>query len=284
MQPVTDPAPGVLDPARTRHLRVPLPGRPVLGATLIAGEGEPMFWLHPNRTNRRVFDHAIAALASPRPILVPELRGHGDSDRPAAGFALEDHLKDLLAFADALLPGRFAVVGQATGATLALFLATRLPRRVSWLALFNPALGIRRAVNALVQRQVSAQDGFATAEEAMAATPFAERWSDAVRRHWLATALEPRRDGRLAWRYHPPCVAGTEAALVPDRWAEISVACPVLLVRGAESGIITPAEIARAAAHLPQAGRAELPNANHRLSQDNPAGFAALVAQGRADG
>lgn len=284
MQAIPDPAPGVLDAARTRHLRAALPGRPTLSATLIAGEGEPLLWLHPNRTNRRVFDHAIAALASPRPIFVPELRGHGDSDRPLAGYRLEDHLADLLAFADALLPGRFAIIGQATGATLALFLATRLPDRVSRLALFNPALGIRPAVNDLVQRQVAAQTGFATPEEAMAATPFSERWSDAVRRHWLATALEPAPGGRLAWRHFAPGVAETEAALVPDRWHEIAVACPVLLVRGAESDIITPQELDRAAAHLPQARRAELPRANHRLCQDNPAGFAALVAKALADG
>jgi len=284
MHPVPDPSPGVLDPARARHLRVPLSDRPTLGATLLSGDGEPLLWLHPNRTNRRVFDHAIAALASPRPVLVPELRGHGDSDRPATGYALEDHLADMLAFADRLLPGRFAIIGQATGATLALFLATRLVGRVSRLALFNPALGIRASVNDLVQRQVAAQTGFATPAEAMAATPFSERWSPQVRRHWLATALEPLPAGGLAWRYHPAGVAETEAALVPDRWAEIAVACPVLLVRGAESDIIPEAELDRAAVHLPQARRAELPHANHRLSQDNPSGFASLVAHALADG
>lgn len=279
MQPIQDPAPGVLDAARTRHVRVPLPGRPTLGATVIAGAGEPLLLLHPNRTNRRVFDHAIAALDTPRPILVPELRGHGDSDRPTAGYTLEDHLADLLAFADALLPERFSIVGQATGAALGLFLATRLPRRVSRLSLFNPALGIRAAVNDLVQGQVAVQTGFATCEDAMAATPFSERWSEPVRRHWLATALERAPDGRLAWRYHPPGVAETEAALLPDRWHEIAVACPVLLVRGAESDIITAPELDRAACHLPHAARAELSRANHRLSQDNPAGFAALLRE-----
>jgi pimeloyl-ACP methyl ester carboxylesterase len=284
MHPAPDPAPGVLDGARTHHLRVPLAGRPTLGVTMLAGTGEPLLWLHPNRTNRRVFDHAIAALATPRPVVVPELRGHGDSDRPAAGYALEDHLDDLLALADVLLPARFTIIGQATGATLALFLATRLPDRVARLALFNPALGLRASVNALVQRQVAAQASFASAGDAMDATPFSERWAEPVRRHWLATALEPAPGGRLAWRYHPPGVAETEAALVPDRWAEIAVACPTLLVRGAESDIITPAELDRAATHLPQATRAELPRANHRLSQDNPAGVAALVAQALADG
>lgn len=285
MIPVPDAAPGVLDPARTRHLRVALPGRPTLGATPVAGTGEPLLWLHPNRTNRRMFGHAIAALATPRPAFVPELRGHGDSDRPATGYELEDHLADLEAFADALLPGRFAIIGQATGATLALFLATRLPDRVTRLVVFNPALGIRAAVNDLVQRQVAAgQSGFASAEDAMAATPFAERWPEHVRRHWLATALERRPDGRFAWRYHAAGVAATEAALVPDRWREVSVSCPVLLVRGAESDIITPAELDRAAAHLPQAARAELPRANHRLGQDNPVGFAALVAEVLGDG
>jgi pimeloyl-ACP methyl ester carboxylesterase len=193
------------------------------------------------------------------------------------GHGLDDHLGDLLAFVDAMGLDRFAIVGQATGATLGLFLATRLGPRVSALVLGNVALGIRPSVNALVQGQVAAQTGFATPDEAMAASAFSERWSPAVRAHWLATALETGQDGLLRWRYDPALVATTEAALVPDRWAEIDVTAPVLLIRGAESDIIGADEIARAQRHLPRAEAVDLPAANHRLTQDAPEAFAALA-------
>lgn len=278
LAPLRDLAPGVL-PAAAEHLRVTLPGGPSLGLTRLAGTGEPVLWLHPSRTNRRVFDHAVAASRLGRPILAPELRGHGDSDRPATGHDLDGHVRDLVAFADAMALERFAIVGQATGATLALFLATRLKGRVSALVLGDVALGIRPSVYALVEAQERgfARTGFATPEAAMAATPFAERWSPAVRAHWLATALERGADGVHRWRYDPATVLATMKQMVTDRWAEIDVTAPTLLFRGAQNEAIGADEIERALAHLPQAEAVELDGANHRLCQDAPEAFAALA-------
>lgn len=273
-----DRAPGVL-PDAAEHRRAALPGGAALGLTLVPGRGEPVMWLHPSRTNRRVFDHAIAASRLGRPILVPELRGHGDSDAPATGHGLDDHVDDLVAFADAAGLDRFAIVGQATGATLGLLLATRLRRRVSALALGDVALGIRPSVLALVEQQerAFAAAPFATRDQAMAATPFSDRWSPEVRAHWLATALDRGADGRFRWRYDAATVLKTMAQMVDDRWAEIDVSAPILLFRGAENDAIEHDEIKRAMRRLPQAEAVELQGANHRLCQDVPAAFAALV-------
>jgi pimeloyl-ACP methyl ester carboxylesterase len=278
LEPVRDPAPGIL-PDSAEHLRIALPGRATLGLTRIPGAGEPVVWLHPSRTNRRVFDHAIAASRLGRPILVPELCGHGDSDRPATAHGLDDHVDDLVAFADAMGLDRFAIAGQATGATLGLFLATRLGSRVSALAIGDVAIGLRRSVYEMVEAQekASARTGHASPEAAMAATPFSDRWSASVRAHWIATALEQGEDGVWRWRYDPATVLATMLALVTDRWAEIDVTAPVLLFRGAENDAIGADEIERAQRHLPQARAVEMQGANHRLSQDAPEAFAALV-------
>ena len=269
--------PGPLDPQRVAFTRVPLPGRPTLGATLVAGTGLPLLFLHPNRTNRRVFDFVIAAATLPNPVVVAEYRGHGDSDRPTEGYDLDSHLGDIEALIDVLGLDEFAVVGQATGATLGLLLATRRPEAVEALALGNLAIAIRPEVNDLVQTHVATRTDFGSRAEAAAATPVSERWRPEVMEHWLDTALEQRADGRYRWRYYPPGVAETEAALLADLWPRIDVAAPVLLFRGAESDIIPAAAIDDAAGRLPDAERAELPRANHRLAQDNPEGFAQLV-------
>ena len=277
LEPVPDRAPGVL-PDGAEHRRIALPGRPTLGLTRIAGTGEPLLWLHPSRTNRRVFDHAIAASRLGRPILVPDLCGHGDSDWPDAGHDLDDHVGDLVALVEAMGLERFAIVGQATGATLGLLLATRLRGRVSALALGDVALGIRPEVLALVERQERGfAAGFRTPDEAMAATPFSERWSPAVQTHWLATTLERSADGSWRWRYDPATVLATMGQMVEDRWDRIDVAAPVLLFRGAENEAIERDEIERALRHLPGAEAVEMDGANHRLCQDAPDAFAALV-------
>ncbi|MEM1316005.1 MAG: alpha/beta hydrolase [Pseudomonadota bacterium] len=279
-EPLIDRAPGVL-PADAEHRRIALPGRSSLGLTLVPGIGEPVVWLHPSRTNRRVFDHAIAASRLGRSILVPELSGHGDSDRPAIARGLDDHVQDLTAFADVMGLDRFAIVGQATGATLGLMLATRLPDRVSALALGDVALGIRPSVYALVERQEQAfaATPFETPDAAMAATPFSDRWPLEVRAHWLATALDRGRDGLFRWRYDAATVLKTMAQMVTDRWAEIDVAAPTLLFRGGENDAIEAGEIQRALHRLPHAEAAEMQGANHRLCQDAPRAFAELTDQ-----
>lgn len=249
-----------------------------LATTWGAGTGRPVLFLHPNRTNRRVFDFVLAHLALANTLIAPDYRGHGDSTRPIAGYALEDHLRDLQAFVETCYLDRIAIVGQGTGATLGLLLATALGDRVAALALGNLAIAIPPAVNAMVQSQVAEQSAFADRQAAMWATPFAERWTDTVREHWLDTALEPRPGGGLQWRYHASGVVQTEAALLADLWPSIGVDAPVLLFRGAQSDIIGMDAMDRARTALPQAQFAELDGANHRLSQDVPKAFAALVS------
>jgi pimeloyl-ACP methyl ester carboxylesterase len=79
-------------------------------------------------------------------VRAPDYRGLGESaDLPAAA-DLDDHLDDLEDLCDALGWEEFAVIGQATGATLALLLATRLPDRVVALAAGDAAVSLRADV------------------------------------------------------------------------------------------------------------------------------------------
>ncbi len=278
--PLPDLAPGVL-PAGAEHLSLAptAPGGPRVALTRLPGDGEPVLWLHPSRTQRRVFDHALAASRLGRPVIAPDLAGHGDAVRPATPHGLDDHVDDLAALVEALGLARFAIVGQATGATLGLLLASRLGPRVSALALGDVALGIRPAVLARVEAEErAAAAGYAAPEDAMAATPFAERWGPGVRAHWLATALARGADGRWRWRHDAATVIATMRDMTAaDRWSEVRVEAPALLFRGAENTAIEAGEIDRALAHLPRAEAVELAGADHRLCQDAPEAFAALV-------
>src|SRR5512137_2422642 len=110
--------------------RLPLDTGTDLAFTWRGGAGMPLLFLTANRTTRRIFDFVLADLDPANPVAVPDYRGLGESTGPAVR-DLDDHLDDIEALCDALGWDRFAVVGQATGATLALMLATRLPDRVA---------------------------------------------------------------------------------------------------------------------------------------------------------
>lgn len=247
--------------------------------TFRPGTGIPVLFLTANRTTRRIFDFVLAGLDLPNPVAVPDYRGLGESDAPPGSlFRLAEHIEDIVAFVAALGWRRFAVVGQATGATLALLLATRLPEHVVAVAAGDAAVALRDVVFSLFLDQVDRHDrGFASRAEALAETPFREAWSEAVAEQWLDTALVPGADGRLRWRYDREGVTETQRALTEDFWADIAVTQPTLLFHGEHCTVIGADSMERARARIPQARFARLKGANHRLTQDAPQEFAWLV-------
>ncbi|MBL8386571.1 MAG: alpha/beta fold hydrolase [Burkholderiales bacterium] len=242
------------------------------------GTAPAVVLIHPNRTINRVWDHVVAASTLPNRFVAPCLRGHGLSDYPAQGYRLADHRDDLIELVAALDAGPVFLVGQATGAMLALMIAHARPDLVRAVVAANPALAIPAAVNEMVRSQVQAQVRLADRAAARAALPFASRWSPEVVEHYLDHALEPA-DGGAAWRwrYHPQGVAECEADLVNDHSDAIRTALPVLVFGGAEATVLPPSTVDRVCALLPNHRREVLPAADHRLCQDNPAGFAALM-------
>jgi len=91
---------------------------------------------------RRLLPH-LAAVA-------PDLRGHGQSDAPASGYAPNDYANDLLELIETeLQPSRQArghssvpvpVVGHSLGALVAMRTAELRPDLMSWLVLLDPPL------------------------------------------------------------------------------------------------------------------------------------------------
>jgi pimeloyl-ACP methyl ester carboxylesterase len=175
------------------------------------GQGTPVLLIHPNRTSHRVWDFMLAALQCPMPFFAPALRGHAQSDWPQAGYTLEDHRDDLLALIEAQGWKEMVIVGQATGAALALMLATQLQKRVLALVLAQPAVAIGSHVNDLVQQQVRATPQFENRDQARMALPFCERWSDQVTEHYLDHILRPHPQGGWQWNFHAEGVCETEA-------------------------------------------------------------------------
>jgi pimeloyl-ACP methyl ester carboxylesterase len=151
------------------------------------------------------------------------------------------------------------------------------PERVLAVVAAQPAIGIPGAVNTLVRDQVLAQSRLPDRAAARAALPFAERWRAEVVEHTLDHMLAAHSDGGFSWRYYGPGVCDTEAELMRELQTDIHWTGPALVFAGACSTVLPPEMAVRVAARLPGARLRSLPNANHRLSQDNPEGFAALL-------
>jgi pimeloyl-ACP methyl ester carboxylesterase len=94
------------------------------------GRSPPILALHGLASNARWWD-LVAARLSPRwRVLAPDLRGHGRSDRPEAGYSFAEVVDDLRGLCDAASLERVLVAGHSWGASVALWFAAALPERV----------------------------------------------------------------------------------------------------------------------------------------------------------
>lgn len=108
------------------------------GPTLLLLHGWPEFWL--------TWEKVIRRLEGRFSLIVPDLRGFGQSSKPADLWGAAEHSADLLAVLDVLGAGRVGVVGHDVGGAIIQVLARQAPERFAGLFLFDfvyPGIGTR---------------------------------------------------------------------------------------------------------------------------------------------
>ena len=81
-----------------------------------AGEGTPLVAVHGLSSNALFYVGIADRLAGRRPLVAVDLRGRGDSDKPAAGYGMAAHADDLAQVMDVEGIERAVVVGHSMGA------------------------------------------------------------------------------------------------------------------------------------------------------------------------
>ncbi|MFG3714644.1 alpha/beta fold hydrolase [Micromonospora sp. NPDC047730] len=111
------------------------------GVTLnaaVAGSGSPVVLLHGFPQTHLMWRHVAADLAADHTVICPDLRGYGDSDKPAdpdgTAYAKRTMAADVVALARALGHDRFALAGHDRGALVAVRAGLDHPRAVTHLA------------------------------------------------------------------------------------------------------------------------------------------------------
>lgn len=114
------------------------------------GAGNPIVLLHGWPEFCRVWRRNIGPLAEHFDVVVPDLRGFGDSEKPdlsaEQGYTLDHLVDDLEGLADALGIDRFGLVGHDIGAYVMQGLARKRPERLAGLFFFDcpyPGIGKR---------------------------------------------------------------------------------------------------------------------------------------------
>lgn len=106
-----------------------------------AGHGRPLLLVHDYLASRVAWDDVLPRLATQFHVIVPDLPGFGESEKPPPGRyrydfdAFSESLVDLLA---ALGLGQVSICGHALGGAIALTMAAAHPYLVDHLVLVNP--------------------------------------------------------------------------------------------------------------------------------------------------
>ncbi|MFD9395162.1 alpha/beta fold hydrolase [Streptomyces sp. NPDC060000] len=233
------------------------------------GPGLPLIALHGHMSEGMSYADLAGRLAPEWRLIAPDQRGHGDSDR-AADYSREGYLADLEALMDHLGLDQAVLLGHSLGAINAYQFAARHPERVT--ALINAEgcaeLGLDGS-NPLAF-VLNLPDGTAPSREKIVAQlgPFAP---------YLESAVRERPDGTWGLHFHPQDIYDSEDEVHGDHWADwTGSACPALLVRGAEGGVLSAEQAGRMAARRPGTRLVEL-ETDHFVYANDPAGFAAAV-------
>ena len=123
--------------------------------------GTPVIMLHGYTDSWFSFSPVLPLLDQKYRVYILDQRGHGESDRPASGYAMEQFASDVVAFMDAMQIKQAAIVGHSMGSFVAQKVAAKAPERVSRLVLVATATTVsnndlardlQREVNALPDR------------------------------------------------------------------------------------------------------------------------------------
>jgi pimeloyl-ACP methyl ester carboxylesterase len=179
--------------------------------------------------------HLAERLSSDREVLVPDLRGRGDSDRPAGGYDPATMAADVASLIERLEIERPALIGRLHGGLVAYHLAAARPELVSGVILgdANPEVNEDRAAEALASI-AALPGGFASREDAARFYEHGLGLPPDRARHDIPSDLEALPDGGFRWRHDLGIVSRIESAAIPrSDWHVLAqVQCPALILRG----------------------------------------------------
>ena len=227
----------------------------------------------------RYWDFFADAVAGRLRLVAPDARGHGESAKPAEGYAAEDFVADAVAVMDASRLARPVLVGHSMGGVHATALALAHPSRVRALVLVDSGPGVEHAGGSRARRlSLERPDHFP--DEAAALAYLKETspgYSDAVYENRLAFAFRRFADGALEWRSSKDAlrkIFDEDSRAVWDRLREVS--CPVLVVRGTRSPSLSAETVTEMLTTLRDARSLEL-DAGHNVALDRPRELADAV-------
>lgn len=226
----TQPVPAATQTAgELRRRSVPIDG--VTLSILEGGTGKPVIFVHGVVTTSNIFPAYVRTYSPDYRGIAVDLRGYGDSEKPATGFTIKQFSEDLIALADKLSIEKPVWVGVSMGGMILQQLALDHPERVGALVLVSTTDGamvldkdLPTIGNPRDYRDVSRNiivESFPPGTPSALYQPLLDRiptWNGTVLREALISMAQANVHGRLH-----------------------AISAPTLVIVGAKDDVATPA-------------------------------------------
>jgi len=235
------------------------------------GNPKVLVCVHGLSRNGRDFDNLAQALAGDYRVICPDVVGRGRSDwlRDPAGYTIAQYVADMMVLIARLDVDTVHWLGTSMGGLIGMVLASLENTPVTRLLLNDVGPEISSASIRRIGEYIGRAPKFDSYDDAeryirLVSAPFGAL-SDAQWRQLTESSLRLSPDGRLELCYDPGIGEtfrrDTEAF---DLWPIYDrVRCPTLLVRGAESDLLTPQTVRAMIARGPRPAVVEVPGVGH---------------------
>jgi pimeloyl-ACP methyl ester carboxylesterase len=244
----------------------------------------PLLFLHGGCLTAHTWDLVCLALRGTRHCLALDQRGHGDSEwSPEADYHPAAHLRDVEGWTAHLGCERPVLVGQSMGALNTLQFARTHGDRLAGIVLIDIAPGAHASPGAARIRDFTRGPSELDSVEAFVerALAFNPRRHPVLLRQSLMHNLRALPSGGFAWKYDRRLFGGGVASF-PDVMRDLceaaaTIACPTLVIRGAQSDVVGPEDARAFTALFPRAKLVEIEDAGHTVQGDNPRALVAAL-------
>ncbi len=237
--------------------------------------GRPcLVFLHGGSQNAWTWDTVCQQLASEFHCFALDLRGHGDSEWSYdRDYGIDGFVDDVRRFLS-LVPPAPVLVGMSLGGLTAITYAVGYSQSLSGLVCVDvgPDVNVEAAqpIRDFVAHgfKLSEFDDFVEAAAAFNRRRHKELLAFSMRR-----SLRALVDGDLTWKTDPHMRSSVDRILkqTANLGEQVGgIACPVLVLRGAHSDILTDELAARFAGAVPNGRWRAIPDAGHAIQGDNP--------------
>jgi pimeloyl-ACP methyl ester carboxylesterase len=238
--------------------------------------GEPendrvVICVHGIGRNGRDFDVLGEALAPTHRVLAVDMPGRGESDwlADANDYVFPTYLTVLTALIARSGAESVAWVGTSMGGLLGITIAAMPKSPIARLVVNDVGPAIEAAALTRIASYFGMDPSFPSYEAVAAyvrtiSAPFGPL-TDAQWEHMIRSNVRQRPDGTWGMGYDPAIAVPFRAAPAPPNLWPLwdSIRCPTLLLRGAESDLLSAATAAEMCARGPKPALVEVPNVGH---------------------